>query len=94
MMHSTATTPGSSSSEGLERYVSGIETGEGLVRLAKNVSAHHDRLPYEACSLVSAVVPADDSPRATLGHLRSCSSGCGPSDKRAASPPARASELI
>jgi hypothetical protein len=42
--------------EGLERYVSGIETDEGLVRLAKNVSAHHDRMPGEACSLVSAIV--------------------------------------
>ena len=42
--------------EGLERYVSGIETDEGLARLAENVSANHDRIPYEACGLVCAVV--------------------------------------
>jgi hypothetical protein len=42
--------------EGLERYVSGIETDEGLVRLAENVSANHDRMPFEACSLVCAIV--------------------------------------
>jgi hypothetical protein len=42
--------------EGLDRYVSGIETDEGLERLAENVSANHDRLPYEACSLVCAIV--------------------------------------
>jgi hypothetical protein len=42
--------------DGLERYVSGIETDEGLVRLAENVSANHDRMPYEACSLVCAIV--------------------------------------
>ena len=51
MMHSTATTPGSSSSEGLERYVSGIETDEGLARLAENVSANHDRIPI-LCAVV------------------------------------------
>ena len=28
--------------EGLERYVSGIETDDGLQRLATNVSAYHD----------------------------------------------------
>jgi hypothetical protein len=42
--------------EGLERYVSGIESDKGLERLAENVSANHDRLPYAACSLVSAIV--------------------------------------
>ena len=42
--------------EGLERYVSGIETDDGLERLAKNVSAYHDRMPSEACGLVSAIV--------------------------------------
>lgn len=42
--------------EGLERYVSGIETDDGLQRLATNVSAYHDRMPSEACSLVSAIV--------------------------------------
>ena len=42
--------------EGLERYVSGIETDEGLARLAENVSADHDRIPYQACGLVCAIV--------------------------------------
>jgi len=42
--------------DGLERYVSGIETDEGLVRLARNVSADHERMPYEACSLVCSIV--------------------------------------
>ena len=30
--------------EGLDRYVSGIETDEGLQRLATNVSNYHDRV--------------------------------------------------
>ena len=42
--------------EGLDRYVSGIETDERLQRLATNVSAYHDRMPSEACDLVSAIV--------------------------------------
>ena len=42
--------------EGLDRYVSGIETDKGLERLARNVSAYHDRLPTDACELVSAIV--------------------------------------
>ncbi len=42
--------------DGLERYVSGIETDDGLLRLAKNVSKYHDRLPSDACGLVSAIV--------------------------------------
>jgi hypothetical protein len=42
--------------EGLDRYVSGIETEERLQRLATNVSAYHDRMPSEACDLVSAIV--------------------------------------
>ena len=42
--------------DGLERYVSGIETDGGLQRLAENVSKYHDRLPSEACDLVSAIV--------------------------------------
>jgi hypothetical protein len=42
--------------DGLDRYVSGIETDEGLARLAENVSADHDRMPYEACDLVCAIV--------------------------------------
>lgn len=42
--------------EGLDRYVSGIETDEGLQRLASNVSACQDRLPSDAIGLVSAIV--------------------------------------
>ncbi len=42
--------------DGLDRYVSGIETDERLQRLATNVSAYHDRMPSEACDLVSAIV--------------------------------------
>jgi hypothetical protein len=42
--------------DGLDRYVSGIETDERMQRLATNVSAYHDRMPSEACDLVSAIV--------------------------------------
>ena len=42
--------------DGLERYVSGIETDDGLHRLAEHVSKYHDRLPPEACELVSVIV--------------------------------------
>ena len=42
--------------EGLDRYVSGIETDDGLQKLAANVSACHDRLPADAIGLVSAIV--------------------------------------
>jgi hypothetical protein len=42
--------------EGLDRYVSGIETDDKLQRLATNVSAYHDRMPSEACDMVSAIV--------------------------------------
>lgn len=42
--------------EGLERFVSGIETDDRLQRLAKHVSLYHDRMPSEACGLVSAIV--------------------------------------
>ena len=42
--------------EGLERYVSGIESDQGLSRLAKNVSQYHDRIPSDACGLVSLIV--------------------------------------
>ena len=31
--------------DGLKRYVSGIETDDGLHRLAEHVSKCHDRLP-------------------------------------------------
>jgi hypothetical protein len=42
--------------EGLDRYVSGIETDDGLQQLASNVSTYHDRLPTEAIGMVSAIV--------------------------------------
>ena len=42
--------------EDLDRYVSGIETDDRLLRLATNVSAYHDRMPSEACDMVSAIV--------------------------------------
>ena len=42
--------------DGLERYVSGIETDQGLERLAKNVSKYHDRMPEDAVDMVSAIV--------------------------------------
>ena len=42
--------------EGLDRYVSGIETDDGLQKLAANVSVYHDRLPPDAVGLVSAIV--------------------------------------
>jgi hypothetical protein len=42
--------------EGLDRYVSGIETDDGLQRLATNVRTYHDRMPSEATDLVSAIV--------------------------------------
>jgi hypothetical protein len=42
--------------EGLDRYVSGIETDDGLQKLAANVSAYHDRLPNDAIDAVSAIV--------------------------------------
>ncbi len=42
--------------DGLERYVSGIETDQGLERLAKNVSKYHDRMPEDAVDMVSSIV--------------------------------------
>ena len=42
--------------EGLDRYLSGIETDDGLQNLATNVSAYHDRLPNDAIDSVSAIV--------------------------------------
>ena len=35
--------------EGLDRYVSGIETDDGLQRLATNVRAYHDPMPQSVC---------------------------------------------
>jgi hypothetical protein len=42
--------------EGLDRYVSGIETDDVLEQLATNVSNYHDRMPSDAAGLVSAIV--------------------------------------
>jgi hypothetical protein len=42
--------------EGLDRYLSGIETDDRLERLAKNVRGYHDPMPSEACDLVSTIV--------------------------------------
>ena len=41
--------------EGLDRYVSGIETDDGLQRLASNVKVYDDPLPPEACEIVSSI---------------------------------------
>jgi hypothetical protein len=41
--------------DGLDRYVSGIETVDGLRRLASNVKAYNDPLPAEACAIVSSI---------------------------------------
>jgi hypothetical protein len=46
--------------EGLERYVAGIETDEGLLRLARNLSAYHDQMPAEAYRLVKAILETRD----------------------------------
>ena len=42
--------------EGLDRYVSGIETDDGLQRLATNVRAYHDPMPSDACAMVGTIV--------------------------------------
>jgi hypothetical protein len=42
--------------EGLEQYIAGIETDDGLLRLARNVSAYHDQMPAEAYRLVKAIL--------------------------------------
>ena len=42
--------------EGLDLYVAGIETDDGLQRLATNVRNYHERMPSEACDLVTAIV--------------------------------------
>jgi len=46
--------------EGLELYVTGIETDAGLLRLAKLVTTCHDALPRDACELVGAVLAPRD----------------------------------
>src|SRR5438128_655332 len=50
------TTPRRQFIEGLDRYVSDIETDDDLERLATNVSNYHDRIPSDAAGLVSAIV--------------------------------------
>ncbi len=42
--------------DGLERYLCGIETAEGLSRPAQNVRKYHDPIPADACDLVRAIV--------------------------------------
>jgi hypothetical protein len=42
--------------EGLEQYIAGIETDQGLLRLARNVSAYHGQMPAEAYRLVKAIL--------------------------------------
>ena len=44
--------------EGLEQYVAGIETAEGLLRLANSVSAYHEQMPAEAYRLVKGILEA------------------------------------
>ena len=51
--------------DGLERYVSGIETDGGLLRLASNVSAYHDRMPAEG------LPPREGDPRSPRGFFGS-----------------------
>jgi hypothetical protein len=42
--------------EGMEQYIAGIETDDGLLRLARNVSAYHDQMLAEAYLLVRAIL--------------------------------------
>ena len=65
--------------EGLDRYVSGIETDDRLQRLATNVSAYH-----------SVMVGA--SRTATQERPRFYCSACARSHRKTASPPARGSD--
>ena len=47
--------------EGLEQYIAGIETDQGLLRLARNVSAYHDQMSAEACRLMKAILETRDA---------------------------------
>jgi hypothetical protein len=47
--------------EGLEQYIAGIETDEGLLRLARHVSAYHEQMPAEAYRLVKAILETRDA---------------------------------
>jgi hypothetical protein len=42
--------------EGLEQYIAGIETAEGLPRMARNVSGYHDKMPSDGCRAVQAIL--------------------------------------
>ena len=46
--------------DGLERYIFGIETDAGLFRLCENVRVYDDRLPGDACELVRAITANQD----------------------------------
>ena len=46
--------------EGLELYIAGIETDEGLLRLAKIASTCHDAMPRDACEIVGAILAPGD----------------------------------
>ena len=45
--------------DGLEQYIAGIETDDGLLRLSENVCTYHDPLPPEGArsSRQSSVTP-------------------------------------
>src|ERR1700694_1914140 len=47
--------------EGLEQYIAGIETDQGLLRLARNVSAYHDQMSAEACRLLKVILETRDA---------------------------------
>ena len=42
--------------DGLEQYIAGIETDDGLLRLSENVCTYHDPLPQEARKVVMTIV--------------------------------------
>ena len=42
--------------EGLEQYIAGIETAEGLLRFARNVTGYHDKMPSDGCRAVQAIL--------------------------------------
>ena len=41
--------------DGLEQYIAGIETDDGLLRLAKLVSTYHDPMSRDADELMGAI---------------------------------------
>jgi hypothetical protein len=46
--------------EGLEQYIAGIETAEGLLRLARNVNGYYGQMPPEAYLLLKAALETRD----------------------------------